>query len=256
MSDVSRPLYMPPLTNTPPTSSGPIRSRMNAPAPSLTRISDVVGEMRFVEQHHEHAVGAVVGLVGVLAGDRASRLVRHHVELLDLLRLAVLEDLEVLGAKARGEVAVPCRGRRRRLRRGPSTSETQAVPSRRAGSGRAGRLADGHQQERGDDGGEHEALGAHPDWVPGRVILPRRLGLRAPQAADTADITVSAIVRAHFARSRRIAHFCGFGTGLRPYTLSAIAPQRHGPSPVHSLLTRRVACDSVSSARPCWRCPW
>ena len=65
--------------------------------------------MRLVEQQDEHAVRAVLGLIGVLASDRAlgdALIVRHHEELLDLLRLAVLVDRDVVGLEARHEVAV------------------------------------------------------------------------------------------------------------------------------------------------------
>ena len=147
LSDVSRPLYIPPFTKTPPTSSGPIRSRMNAAGALLDAHQRVVGEVPLVEDDHEHALRAVVGLVRVLAEDRAAGLVRDHVELFDLLRLAVLEDQEVLGAKAGGEAGPACRGRWRRLRRGRSTIGTSpGRPSRRGilacKDGRTG-----HQQE-------------------------------------------------------------------------------------------------------------
>ena len=119
--------------------------------------------MSLVEEDHEDALRAIVGLVGVLADHRASGLVGDHVELLDFLRPAVFEDLEIFDAKARGEAAVPVEDdgvdldkRRRRSKR------------RLSGAGRRvlavqGGLAGGHQQEGGDDGAEHESHGAHPD---------------------------------------------------------------------------------------------
>ena len=66
--------------------------------------------MRFVEEQHEDAVVAVLRLVGELAGDGSlaqAEVVRHHEELLDLLRLAVLVDGDVLGLEAGDEVTFP-----------------------------------------------------------------------------------------------------------------------------------------------------
>ena len=53
---------------------------------------------------HENALRPVVGRACVLAQDRATGVVRDHVELFDLLRLAVLENQDVLGAEASGEL--------------------------------------------------------------------------------------------------------------------------------------------------------
>ena len=69
----------------------------------------VVREVRLVEQHHEHAMRAILRLVGVLAGQRIRGLpevVGDHEELLDPLRLAVFQQGDVVDLQTRDEVAV------------------------------------------------------------------------------------------------------------------------------------------------------
>ena len=65
--------------------------------------------MGLVEQHHEDAMRPVLRFVRVRAGQRARRLpqvVRDHEELLDLLRLAVFQQRDVLDLQTGNEVAV------------------------------------------------------------------------------------------------------------------------------------------------------
>src|SRR5262249_47260512 len=132
----------------------------------------LVREVRFVEEHHEHAVRAVLGLVGVFASDRSlgdAQIVRHHEELLDLLRFAVLVDRDVVGLEAGHEAAVPVEHDRvhfdelgRRLERGLLASSL------------AERL--GLRQR---EPAQHERNDTHHGFSPEGILLLPRYPLRA-----------------------------------------------------------------------------
>ncbi len=114
--------------------------------------------MPLVEEDHEHALRPVVGRARVLAEDRAAGVVRDQVELFDLLRLAVFENQDVLGAKAGGKLPLLVEDD------GVDFDEGGRRPEHPLATGRRGILAlqrrtDRDQQKERDDGAGQESRG-------------------------------------------------------------------------------------------------
>ena len=105
LSTVSRPWYMPPLRNTPPASPSWNISRTNFSAPSLTRISESLARCPSSNSITNTRCALYCACSGSCSFADAlgeEDVVGDHEELLDLLRLAVLEERDVLGASRSG----------------------------------------------------------------------------------------------------------------------------------------------------------
>src|SRR5262249_55216533 len=88
------------------------RAHLNATEglrPLLDAHQRLRSQVSFIEEQYEDAVHTVVGLPRMLAdhGVRTgAKVARYHVELLDLLRFSVLEQLKIVGTQSRNEVSV------------------------------------------------------------------------------------------------------------------------------------------------------